>query len=214
MILGLSSLLSIVFLIVRIYLSARLGYIFLVWNLFLAWIPYIVSLLMKNIEGKTRYRVLLLALFFTWLLFFPNAPYILTDLIHLRAKQNIPLWFDLLLICSFAWNGLILGFCSLFEIHKILNKRFSRATSWGIVTVLMFLSGFGIYLGRFERWNSWDILTNPLGLINDVMYKLFHPFQHAHTFGVTLFFSLFLLISYLTLAVLIKPQNYEETGNN
>lgn len=209
MILALSSLLSILFLVIRIYLSARLSYIFLVWNLVLAWAPFVISLVLKNIESKTKSRVAFMGLFFTWLLFFPNAPYILTDLIHLKERNDIPLWFDLLLILSFAWNGLILGFSSLFEIHKLLNRKFKEKISWIIIFGLLFLTGFGIYLGRFERWNSWDIITNPIALMSNVANQIIHPIQHLHTFGITLFFSLFLIVSYLTLSVLTKMKNYE-----
>jgi uncharacterized membrane protein len=148
--------------------------------------------------------------FCMWILFFPNSPYILTDLFHLKQQPNIPLWYDLGLLISYAWTGLMLGFISLLEIQVFLNKRFTTGISWAAIVCILTLSSFGIYLGRFERWNSWDIVTDPIALIVDIYERIMSPFSHPRTFGVTIMFSLFLIISYLTLFSLIKSRSHEQ----
>lgn len=209
-ILAIGSVLCLALLSYRIFQASSHHYLFLIWNLFLAWIPLFLSGALVKLDRQNKSCWLMGIIFFLWLLFFPNSPYILTDLFHLSQKQNIPLWYDLVLIVSFAWNGLMLGFISLFEIQKLLNKKFSSTGSWIAVIITLVLSSFGIYLGRFERWNSWDILISPLLLIKNIIDKITDPFSHPGTVGVTLLFSLFLIISYLTLFVLIKSKPYEQ----
>ncbi len=204
-----SSATSTFLLVFRISFSNEITYCFLIWNLFLAWIPMLlVSFISKKLE-KISFRIILLLCL--WLLFFPNSPYIITDLVHLRPKQNIPMWFDIILIVSFAWNGLILGFTSLLEIHKILFTKLKTALCWSIVTFLLVLSSFGVYLGRFERWNSWDIVTNPSLLFFNILDKIIHPFSNIQAIGVTLVFSLFLISSYATLFFISKQYQNEHS---
>lgn len=193
----------ILLLLLRIYISESISYSFLVWNLILAWIPlYFSQKLHRQVQITKNWKTYFI--FFSWLVFFPNAPYIVTDLIHLRQKHGIPLWFDLILIVSFVWNGLLLAFISLLEVHQSLLKLFAEKICWIIVTSILFLSGYGIYLGRFERLNSWDIVMHPFRLI----HKLFENFQNPEMFpriiGVTLGFGLFLMISYLPIYFLSK----------
>lgn len=208
--LGLTSSLCFVLLVCRIYFSSSFYYGFLLWNLFLAWIPLLLSHAIVKQNFLSNPKIIIYLLFAAWLLFFPNAPYILTDLFHLRKTQNIPLWYDLVLIISFAWNGLMLGFVSLLEIQKFLNEKYAPQISWLIVIVVLVLSGFGIYLGRYERWNSWDILTNPVSLSLNIIDSVVNPFAHPKTIGVTVLFSAFLIINYLTLFILVKSKSYEQ----
>lgn len=199
----------------RIYVSGNLNFLFLVWNLILAWIPLYFShkfklSFQKNISsestisaiGKFRIGVL----FLSWLAFFPNAPYILTDLIHLKQKSGVPLWFDLILLISFAWNGLLIGFISLMEIHHSLLSRFSKKRSWGIVSGILLLSGYGIYLGRFERWNSWDLLRHPFRLMRQTIENFQDQEILLRSLGVTFSFALFLIISYGTVYFLSSKE--------
>lgn len=104
-------------------------------------------------------RLILIVLLGSWLLFFPNAPYILTDLFRLRLKSSMPIWFDLILILSFAWTGLLFGFLNLWDIEKILQNFIKRTYVIIISVVLLFIGSFGIFVGRFLRWNSWDIVS-------------------------------------------------------
>ena len=141
-----------------------------------------------------------------WLLFFPNAPYIITDLYHIRYAAAMPVWFDMALIVSFAWNGLLLGFLSLMDIEQVIG-RFTRKVWARLFSIsAIVLASFGIYLGRFLRWNSWDIVTHPWLLMHDIADRVFHPFQHPRTVGVTIVFSLFLLFSYFTIVALVQHQ--------
>ena len=141
--LSIASFLSITLVAGRIYFTHSLHYAFLIWNLFLAWIPlYFSNKISISQESKTS-KAAVVGLFFIWLLFFPNSPYILTDFFHLGpTRQNVPRWYDLVLIASFAWNGLMAGYISLLDIHKFLNKTFRTSVSWAIVLFSLILSGF------------------------------------------------------------------------
>lgn len=196
--LGATSAICISLLIGRICIYSSFNYIFLVWNLFLAWIPLFFSskLICYTKENKNGFTWIL---FFSWLVFFPNAPYIITDLFHLKPKSSVPVWFDLILLISFAWNGMLLGFISLMEIHQTLLKLFSPKKSWIFIILILFLSGYGIYLGRFERWNSWDIVTHPFRLLSRMFGNFADPEVLPRLMGVTLSFGVFLIISYVTI---------------
>lgn len=196
--LSLSTLLSVALVAVRIECSGHVTYLFLVWNLFLAWTPLFSALVFWWFSQYERRSLLLLLGFFGgWLLFFPNSPYIVTDFLHLEPRQNVPTWYDLLLIFSFAWNGLILGFISLWIVQSVVEKLLGRVASWLMALCTLTASGFGIYLGRFLRWNSWDVLTDPYGLAIDIYTRLSNPLSHPRVLVVTLLFSAFLTIAYL-----------------
>jgi uncharacterized membrane protein len=109
-------------------------------------------------------------------------------------RHDIPLWFDLILILSFAWNGLLLGFASLLNIQQFLKHYFSKNTLHVFVFALFVLCGFGIYLGRYPRFNSWDIVTNPITLFSDIISMITHPLKNTRMVGVTVFFSVFLIV--------------------
>ncbi len=206
-VLAISSLLSVVLVAFRVYYSGAITYIFLVWNLFLAWVPLISALALWWFSSYGRRVYLLLGLFFVgWFFFFPNSPYLVTDLLHLQPRQNIPLWYDVLLIFSFAWNGLILGLISLWIVHEVIQTLFGRWFGWLLVLMTLAASGFGIYLGRFLRWNSWDLLMDPRGIAADVIVRLLDPWAHPHTLAVTLLFSAFLTVAYLTFALLLRTR--------
>lgn len=150
---------------------------FLWWNLWLAWMPWVLSALLV----RTKAALLRWPLGVAWLLFLPNAPYLVTDLVHLKARPPIPLWLDVLLWSAFALAGLVLGWTSLEAVARSLAPRLGRLGSAAFVTAVLLLTGFGTYLGRFLRWNSWDVVTNPLGLVAAALHALTEP--HA------LFFS-------------------------
>lgn len=201
---ALSSALSVLLLYIRMEWSGSIAYIFLTWNLFLAWMPFVFSFFLSDAQAGNRSKYTLLLLFGCWLLFFPNSPYILTDLFHLRPKTGVPLWYDLVLILSFAWNGLLLGFSSLLEVQRILKIYLSEKLVAVFIVLLMVLCSFGIYLGRYPRWNSWDIIGNPVALFGDIFNMLIHPLENTRMVGVTFFFSLFLIAGYWTLHAMIR----------
>jgi uncharacterized membrane protein len=201
----LSSSLCALLLVMRVFYSGHFTFIFLIWNLFLAWVPFGVSLLLYDSNRRKRGSVpLLLLLGVLWLLFYPNAPYIVTDFVHLYQRPGVPLWFDLAMIASFAWTGLLIGFVSLYLVQSVIRERIGRVAGWGFVLLANGLSGFGIYLGRFQRWNSWDIVFNTDALLSDVWSKLAHPLAHPQTLGVSLIFGMFLLAGYLVISTLLR----------
>ena len=193
--------LSILLVIGRVLLTGHVVFLFLIWNLFLAVIPFALSTMLGTAKGPLRARMLVPA-GAAWLLFFPNAPYILTDLFHLDARPGVPLWYDLALILSCAWNGLMLAYASLSDMQQLVQQRLGFGAGWAFATLALLLSSFGIYLGRYLRFNSWDVLTNPLTLFYDIAHRVLNPFSFPGTWGVTLVFGLFLLVGYGTVRLL------------
>ncbi len=195
----LSSLLACMIYAGRVYLSARPTFSFLIWNLFLAWVPYVCSL---GITALHRYQPkhgwLLLLPGLVWLIFLPNAPYIITDLWHLDERPPVPTWYDLGMLASFSWTGCFLGIVSLSLMQGVVRWFFGRLASWLFVLGAIGLSGVGIYLGRFRQWNSWDLIVRPQSVLTDVANRFAHPFQNPQVFGVTFLFAAFLLVCYLT----------------
>jgi uncharacterized membrane protein len=176
---------------------------FLVWNLFLAFVPLVASSLLA-IADRRRSSILVQGGWFAlWLVFLPNAPYLLTDLIHLRHRPPVPLWYDLALILSYALTGLLLGYTSLAIVQRIVARRFGNATGWLVAIASMGLSGFGIYLGRFLRWNSWEVLTRPAPLFAFIADCLLNPRSHAGTVAVTVIFGGALILGYVALDVFL-----------
>ncbi len=193
-----SSCLSVLLIFFRLHYSPSTFYIFLVWNLFLAWIPYIVSLaLYLRYQQTRRLTVLMLFASGVWLLFYPNAPYLLTDLIHLKQKIGVPLWFDVLMFFSFVWNGLLLGFLSLYQMQHIVKMRRGHLVGWMFVVASLTITSLGVYLGRFLRWNSWDILSNPVTLAKDAVHPLIHPLAYSSTLKITSIYTVFFILAYL-----------------
>lgn len=180
---------------IRFHLAGHHGYIFLLWNLFLAAVPLGLSLGLERTDRLVHASPLLAA----WLLFFPNSPYVLTDLIHLNASRQgrVPQWLDLLLLLSFALVALWFGFQSLRIVQHWFARRFSHATAWSVAVLSLGLSGFGVYLGRFLRWNSWDVVHRPQQLFGDIASRLLDPFHYSGTWSFTLGFSTLLLFAYL-----------------
>jgi uncharacterized membrane protein len=199
---GTLSILCFSFSVFRYIYSDTRTFLFLNWNLFLAFLPWALTslaLIKPNIHKAIITIFLLLG---TWLLFFPNAPYILTDLFHLRNSYSMPVWFDLILILSFAWTGLLFGLLSLFDIEEILNTSIKPFYVKIVSIGLLFLGSFGIYMGRFLRWNSWDIITEPFSLIYDIKNSIINPFSHLKVWGFTIFMGLFLNMVYWSLRLI------------
>lgn len=185
--LALATLWCLLLLAGRIVFTGLAQYQFLVWNLFLAAIPLFWSRRLSASQTAARFW----GCAFLWLLFFPNAPYVVTDLIHLHRKSHpaIPVWYDVGMLGNFAAVALIFGLVSLRQVHSALEQRISPLSATLLVTAAAFLAGFGIYLGRFLRWNSWDIVTRPWLLAGDIADRLMNPFDHPRTWVVTLMFG-------------------------
>jgi uncharacterized membrane protein len=184
----------------RVVHTRRLGFLFLVYNLVLAWIPLGLSVVLHaldHVRPRPTARVASVLCLAAWLAFFPNAPYLMTDLLHLKVQGNRLLWLDLIALQAFAWTGLALGFVSLDIVQRLVARRVGRVWSWLFAAAVMGLSAFGIYLGRFRRWNSWDVARDPLGLFSDVAQMVLHPFAHAHVVAFSAVLAAFLLTAYL-----------------
>jgi uncharacterized membrane protein len=188
---------------IRIVLTGELVYIFLAWNLFLAWIPFAIS--QELMGARNRWNIFFLTAI--WLLFLPNAPYIITDFLHLKQRPPVPYWYDILLLFSAALNGLVLGLLSLLTVEKFLANRFGNRISGLIILCSFFLCAFGIYIGRYLRWNSWDILMNPGEIVGDILERVFNPFDHIGTWSVTGLFGSFFYVLYYSIKNFIKHKS-------
>lgn len=176
----------------RILYSGNTLYSFLAWNLFLAWLPFLLAWL---VFSKPRLALVLGPL---WLLFLPNAPYIMTDLIHLRwSTVGVPVWYDALMIFAFSLTGLLLGLVSVYLMQSVVERRLGSWIGWLFVVATLLLSSFGIYVGRFLRWNSWDVFTQPESLLREIVYNLLHPDLFLRTWTVTLVLATVMGFAYL-----------------
>ncbi|MFT3703837.1 MAG: DUF1361 domain-containing protein [Agriterribacter sp.] len=176
--------------------------LFLVWNLFLAWVPFILSTLLYKKRDAGKWIPYLI--FAAWLLFFPNAPYIITDFLHLQVRPPVPIWYDIVILFWASWNGLLLGFISLLYVEQFLLTKFKLTLVNKMVYICMVLCGFGVYAGRYLRWNSWDVFINPGEIWGDVKYIALNPEDNLRTWGVTFSFSLLMITCYLTIKNLRK----------
>lgn len=178
--------------IIRVKLTHTLFYGFLIWNLFLAYIPYFISSLVKN-RFQNSSKLKLTFILFIWLLFLPNAPYIITDFIHLHHSKSSLVWLDIFLIFSYSSTGLLLAVLSLTDVYKIIKQKWSLKFANYFSISATFLCGFGIYLGRFLRFNSWDVFTNPITLLKQCVFSINDP----KTWFITISFGSFLYIIFL-----------------
>jgi uncharacterized membrane protein len=183
----------------RIAYTGSSEYRNLVWNLFLAWIPFLVALAVydRHRRGVSVRRLALPAA--VWLLFLPNAPYLVTDLKYLGEIGGAPEWFDVTMLATFAWVGLLLGFVSLYLMQTVGERAFGVAAGWVAAFGVLALSGFGIYLGRFERWNSWDVVRDPAAIAGALANGLSDPLDYPRALGVTIALGTFLSLGYLML---------------
>ena len=187
---------------VRINRTGSGYYVFLVANLFLASVPLFFSTALRIATHRQLHWTIRFAVFGLWLLFLPNAPYILTDILHLTRASHAPAWYDLALLLSCSGTGLLLGYLSLIDVQAIVARSFGSACGWIFAMVSLVLSGFAIYLGRFLRWNSWDVLIEPSRLF-ELMGTVVHPWAHTQAVSVTIIFGVILTLGYITLRVLL-----------
>lgn len=190
---------SVILMTVRIIFSGNLGYSFLIWNLFLAFIPFAISNWLSKNAHLAGSKLSFSLVFIAWLLFIPNSFYILTDLFHLNTFISMPLWFDLTMILSFAWNGMLLGVLSVQQMEKLIERYIRRKTGLFFIYPVMFLNALGIYIGRYLRFNSWDVITNPFHLIEEIFNLALHPVEYKYVWSMVICFSVFMTLLYLTL---------------
>ncbi len=199
--LGISILFCFILLAIRFQITQNLFYGFLVWNLFLAAIPYVITFYLNN---KSRVKLELFIGFSIWLIFLPNAPYIVTDFVHLKLSSYNIIYLDILMVFLFAINGLVFFYLSLIDMLKLIQPYFNKNAKSLITVSLLFLSSFGVYLGRFLRYNSWELLSNPKLLFEDIWLMLRFPLEHKSVWSFTLCFGLFLALGYIITKHLIN----------
>jgi len=213
-----SSVLCAILVSVRAYQVEYVQYHFLLWNLFLAWLPLVVSmsaLLFVRIARGNILAIGLILLGIAWLLLYPNAPYLTTDLIHLVFnpsyggvyRESLIFWYDLVLFFLFSWCGLLLGYLSMLHFHSLVRHYMNSWMGWFFVLIMSFLGGFGVYLGRVVRLNSWDVLFSPFRLIEGVIEGI-----NKQAFIFTALFGILILIVYVSLYVM-GNNNFSARGS-
>ena len=201
--LGLASVLCVGLELVREVHYGGIGLRFMLWNLFLAWIPLLLALLIYDRYRDGARLIRLAPWAVLWLLFLPNAPYTLTDFIHLAPGRAAPLWFDGAELSAFAWTGLLVGFVSVYLVHAVARHRFGPRVAWAGVFVVFALVSAGVYLGRFKRWNSWDLIFKPGRRLAQLYAHLGDPAAVARASLLTLLFAALLTTAYLVFYVLV-----------
>jgi uncharacterized membrane protein len=170
---------------------------FLLWNLVLAWVPLLFGL---ALEWRRRHRLGGLASLLLgtgWLLFLPNAPYLVTDFLHLGHNPALGLPLDLTTLLAAAACGVLVGFLSLALVQRSIGERLGSRLGWTLVVVALALTSFGIYLGRILRLNSWDVLTRPRLLAHEIAPRLSDPLAHPHMLTGMAVVTVGLLVAYL-----------------
>jgi len=195
--LGVLSMFVIAMIAFQIIYSRNADNVALAWNLFLAWIPFVLALIIYDRGRGAATPPALGAVAVLWLLFLPNAPYIVTDLKYIEGFSGVRALYDVVLFGSAALTGLLLGLTSLFLMHAVARRLVGAFNAWALVVGALALSSFGIYLGRVQRWNSWDVFVRPGSLFGDIAEGLLHPLNHPRPIAVTIVFTSFLLGSYL-----------------
>ncbi len=181
-------------------------FLFLVWNLFLAWIPYLAALYISSSVRKDSSWFMVLPALLVWFFFLPNAPYLITDLKHLHYRPPVPFWYDIVMLFSNAITGLMLGLVAVYEVHESLKCWLSvKKVNLAIVGSIM-LSGFGIWLGRFQRFNSWDVITRPGHLLNETLAALDSRWELFQAFAVSVSLASVFGLAYLFLQVMLMTE--------
>ncbi len=195
----------------RILYSGTLRYITMAWNIFLAWLPYALSCYFIEYRQKEKWKQLFL--FSSWLLFFPNALYIVTDLVHLQDDTNMPWWYDTMLVFCSSFLGIVLAFVSLNKTEHYLATVFRKRIVTILTAAILFISSFGVYLGRFHRWNSWDVINNPVALGLDIFYKIVNPLDNYKAWAITVLFTAVYSLLYFFIRILPESlQSKKNTG--
>ncbi|MDH4129228.1 MAG: DUF1361 domain-containing protein [Spirochaetota bacterium] len=201
------SIFAITLSVTRVIYTQNLSYLFMIWNLFLAWIPYWISNSKFKVAKNNNIRIVLFI--GIWLLFLPNAPYLITDIIHFKATSKTK-WLDLIVLCSYTLCGMLLFYLSLKQFTNCFLLKKSKIIQHLTSLTILLLSAYGIYLGRELRFNSWDIISNPIELINSVFSSVFNVNKILHTGALTFIFALFLYVSVLVFDYLLHPTNEKE----
>lgn len=181
-------------LIVRIIYTGQYTFAFLIWNLFLAWVPLGLMQLSKRYTYYSEKKHFVV--FILWGLFLPNAPYIITDLVHLKISESPIIWLDILMIFLFSLAGLHFGFESLNIAVQTMQQKFGKIYAQLLSYLALIACGFGIYLGRVERFNSWDLMLHPFRATKEIAFIFFNSEQMVFPWSFSLLTGLVLLFLY------------------
>jgi len=183
--------LAVVPIVLRTLVWETTSFFYLLWNILLAFIPLALSTiaLLQPRKGVFN-KIIFIACLVLWLLFIPNAPYLVTDIIHLGEIKAVPILFDSFLLFATALLGVITFCLSLEQIEKIILEKFSKRKTFFAMTLIILLISFGMYLGRFARFNSWDIFTDHQSLIGHIFGVFTQTEMHVLLYILLFFFFL------------------------
>lgn len=184
---------------VRVWYSGGPGNSYLFWNLLLALVPFAAALVLRILAPRRGLIVPKAVALGLWLAFLPNAPYLVTDFVHLSHEAPVPLWFDVALFGSCAATGALLGYAAVADVECVLAAAFGKRVAAIVAFGSLLLCGYGIYLGRFLRWNSWDVVGSPGTLVHQIAREFAHPLAHTATWGVSAVYGLGLVLGYVAL---------------
>lgn len=193
------TLLAFSLVLVRIVKTEQFSFVFMFWNLFLAFVPYWISHFLYKKQKLNSMKVIGLGI--VWILFLPNAPYMITDLFHFHKHQYLPIWYDLFLILSFAVMGMYLFYLSVLQMKEVIRIKLPTLYKPAFLVLLFVAVSYGVYIGRFLRLNSWDII-HPISLTKTCLSIFLHLPKLKDMLCFTFIFTVFLSFVYL----LFKPK--------
>ena len=183
--------------LLRIILFKDTHFLYILWNIFLAFIPFFISsFLLSRTSKDTILRPLFVAGFIVWFIFLPNAPYVITDFIHLGRIHSVPVMYDAFLLFASAWVSLFFGLTSLVQMKKMLTLKFPQKITDIIILITILFTSFGVYLGRYLRFNSWDLFISHNSIITSVWKIFAQSNNYANVYGYTALFFVFIYTAY------------------
>lgn len=191
--------LAVILNIARIFLFGNTSFIYILWNVFLASIPFLISSILSLYTNKDNLiKPFFIIGFILWFLFLPNAPYVITDFIHLGRIRAVPVMYDIFVLFSSAYVSLLMGLYSIAHMEKMMLLKFSKRITNILIFIIILFASFGVYLGRFLRFNSWDFFTSHSSLLSTVWKIFTQSNNYINVYSYTFLFFIFIYISYLS----------------
>lgn len=191
--------LALVLNILRVFLFGNTAFLYILWNILLAFLPFFISsVLLLKTNKENIIKPFFIIGFILWFIFLPNAPYVITDFIHLGRIHSVPVMYDIFLLFTSAAVSLLMGLYSLLHMEKILLLKFSKKVTNIIILIIIFCTSFGVYLGRYFRFNSWDLFTSHRSLISTIWDIFTTGNNYINVYSYTILFFFFIYISYIS----------------